>query len=71
MKKVYWATVNEVPEEGKNIHLTRIKISLCSEGTFTNPESITTTTIQRIERIAENMCILWTEECGYAVYYTD
>lgn len=71
MKKVYWAIVNQVPEEGKNINLTKMNISSCTEGVFTTQESITTTPIKRIERIADNMCILWTEECGYAVYYTE
>ena len=71
MKKVYWAIVDKVPEEGKSIKLTRINISSCTEGVFTTQESISTTPIERIERIADNMCILWTKECGYAVYYTE
>ena len=71
MKKVYWAIVNEVPEEGKSINLTKVNISSCTEGVFTTQKSISTTPIERIERIADNMCILWTEECGYAVYYTE
>lgn len=71
MKKVYWAIVNEVPQEGESIKLKKINIASCVEGVFTTQESITTTPIKKIERFADNMCILWTEECGYAVYYTE
>lgn len=72
MKKVYWAIVNQVPEEGKSISLTKINIFSCVEGVFTSQDKVATTAlIERIERIADNMCILWTEECGYAVYYTE
>ena len=71
VKKVYWAIVDQVPEEGKSISLTKINISSCVEGIFTTQERVTTTLIEKIERIADNMCILWTEECGYAVYYTE
>ena len=71
MKKVYWAIVDQVPEEGKSINLTVVNISSCKEGIFTTRKSILTTPIERIERIADNMCILWTKECGYVVYYTE
>ena len=73
MKKVYWGyAMKDKPKVGSTISLTRIEVEGFSLGFCLNKKHIETTgTINSIQRIAENMSILWTEDCGYAVYYTE
>lgn len=72
-KKVYWGYgIQQEPKVGSTISLTKVEVGGCSICTCLDKEYIENIgTITKIQRIAENMSILWTEDCGYAVYYTE
>lgn len=73
MKEVYWGyRIQRKPKVGSTISLTKVEVGGCSIGACLDKKHIENTgTITQIQRIAENMSILWTEDCGYAVYYTE
>ncbi len=73
MKKVYYAEIGitTVPTIGESIYLTKIEYyrvagfdSLTSERRM----RIQTKPILKIEKIADNMQIIWTEDEGYVTY---
>ena len=75
-KRVYWgygiAGINEQPKVGKSIELTKVEVfGKSTLGAVIQQQHHETKPIVKVQRIAENMSILWTEEEGYAVYWTE
>ena len=75
-KMVYWGYAmpfeTERPEVGKKLTLTKVEAAGGAYlGTVIGQTWHETEPIIEVERIAKNMSILWTENAGYAVYWTE
>lgn len=70
-KNVYWGYgITHIPKVGENMYLTKVEVEVFSLGVTISKKQVEIGPIQEIEQIGENMSIIWTEEAGYAVYWT-
>ena len=69
MKKMYFSMTNGVPlVEGKETSLNIIEVCDSTEGPYEEHKEITTSPIEKIDLIGDNMLILYTQEANYLLY---
>ena len=72
MKNVYFGYgLKKIPKVGETTILTKVYYPATYCAMSLKEEQIVIGPVQVIEKIANNMSILWTEKTGYAVYYTE